>query len=187
MPDGPRPGDYIKIVRVPAILEWQSSANIGLIAGAQALWWAGSKDVLNVLANCPWAFEGGEPYLGMAKDEADAFAGIAESLTAKARVMFIPRFPRVNRRCDVDHEQHHPDFCKVTNIRKSVYAPFGAIGSPDKPRGLFWHHLDRANVMRARAGRCRNAIRAAGGEGFDSVAGWCTAMNELGWRSENCP
>ena len=187
--DGPVPGDYIKIVRAPVILKGQSSGNIGLIAGAQALSFAGWRDPLRVLTRCPWAFDGDEPYLGMSRERANSFAAEGAALTRKAEDNFIPRFTAAepNKRCDAAHEQHHPDFCERLDIRKSVYGPFGALGDIDTPRGLFWFHLDRANVMRNRAGRCRSTIRSAGGKAYDSIAGWCTAMNGLGWRSEDCP
>ncbi len=181
-------GDYIKLTRAESILFWQSSTNVGLVAGAQALSNAGWRDPLRVLARCPWAFEG-DQYMGMSRDDASAFWETGAALTRRAEDNFIPRLVEnaVNRRCDVDHPQHHPDFCKVNNIRKTVYSPFGALGDVDTPRGEFWKHLDRANAMRNRAGRCRNAIRDAGGKTYDSIAGWCTAMNQLSWRSEDCP
>lgn len=184
-PDGPKSSDYIKIVRAPVIL----AGNFGLIAATQELSWAGWRDPLQVLTRCPWAFGGDEPYLGMSREQAVVFAAEGAALVRRAEDNFIPRFETAtkNKRCNPNHAQHHPDFCEVLNIRKSVYSPFGALGDIDTPRGVFWHHLDRANAMRNRAGRCHDAIRAAGGKAYDSIAGWCSAMNGLGWRSEDCP
>jgi len=172
------PQDYIRLVRVPSILEDPN----GLVPATQELSNRGWRAVEDVAWRCSWAWPS---YFGMTEEEAVLFAEESMELVQRAERHFIPRFPEVNRRCD-DPDWPDVGWCEVTDIRKDFYEPFGALGDPDTPRGAFWRQLDRTRDLQNRAQECAHRIRTAGGRAYDSIGGWCTAMNELGWRTEDC-
>lgn len=177
------PSDYVAAARVESIVFYRTHEWEGLFAYAMNLTWAGSRDLRDVVRRCPaW----GSALLGY--DDA-TFLEAADSgeLLGQETNRFIRKFwlrdePHndrnksgeyiVNKRCDPDHEQHAPEFCGRTNVRKDVFNEF-------TKRLLAYNGW--ANGLRATAQECRWDDMGA----FDSIIGWCGRMNAWGYKT--CP
>ncbi len=181
-PSAANPADYIVASQVENLVHWQTHAWEGLYAYSNNLTWAGNRDILSVLRNCPWAFgDEDRDVFGLTQDEARWMADTGEAL-GRENDGFLRRLweetepdndrsqdgvPILNRRC-----AEQPEFCDRTNIRKDVWNEF-------KDRMLEFNQ--RANGLRGTAGQCRHDDMDA----YDSISGWCQMMNRAGHQS--CP
>ena len=176
-PPAPDPADYVNLDRVDDIINGTSSRNPGLLHG---LTFGGWRDPLNVAANCPDEVE----YIGFADEfKLGDFGAFGMELAREGEDFIIPQLWRVNRRCKANHPKHDPRFCGRSEIRKSRLAEYR--GTKEEPR--LDAHIEKANVARTLAGRCRSELLANNGSAYDSIAGWCQSMRLAGFSKEDCP
>ena len=177
-PDVPDPKNYINLDRVEGIINGTSTKDPGLLHG---MTFGGWRDPLAVVAKCPWACDGsdGPPFFEMDCAELTAYGNLGQELVQEGEEFIIPQLRKVNRRCKETHPQHDPRFCGRSEMRKSRLQEYRSRLDP---------HKETMNWTRGKAGTCRDALIAAGGGAYDSIAGWwCGSMTRAGFGVRDCP
>ncbi len=184
-PERADPGNYVRLERVPAILNGTSSQDPGLIADLQFMAWAGWRDPLKVADECPFACNGSQAvYFGLTCDELRGFGAVGQRLVQEGENQIVPQLQKENRRCNPQHRLYDERFltakgeCARSEMRKTRLSDF---------RARLARHSTQANAMRDTAQRCRSILVNAGGKPFDSIAGWCSAMKRTGFTVSDCP
>jgi hypothetical protein len=129
-------------------------------------------------------------YLGFSDSQALREFGDQDGkdLCVEGEERIVPQLENTNRRCDENNPNYDPRFlksdgdCARSEMRKTRLVEYRSRLDP---------HEERAVAMRARAGECREAVVAAGGNAYDSIAGFCGSLNRAnaatGFTVEDCP
>ena len=156
----PNLGLYVNIERARA-LAVHFDSNDQRVYNVHAGW----RDPEYVLNHCAWAV-GTNAFFPMTQVEMEDFVEEGFQLDALVRQLIMD-LPITNKRCNPNHAQYHPDFCKKSNVRKARLKAFLLEWNP---------HLDKATELRevAQEDPVRQICE------YDGIKKWCQCRNEHG-------
>jgi hypothetical protein len=170
---GPGPEAYLTLEEGEELLNFKNSKNPGLFAETQDLEVNGRIAAVHVLGKCPWSLADGRyPFFPLTAEEMAGYTVEIGKLVKQSRQSFQKRLVEVNKRCDKDHQEYHPSYCNVSNVREDVWTPWYA-GFKD------W--LAYARSLEDQVAHCRKFLN----ENFDNIRGWCAVMERANKRT--CP